>query len=261
MRQVIFNNKGGVGKSTIVCNLAAVAAEQGRRTLVVDLDPQANASYYLLGREAGNVHPGIAEFFEETLGFQLLRSAPESWIHPTPVPNLHILPAGRALADLQPKLEARYKIYKLRDLLQKLDFDAIYLDTPPAINFFSMSALIAARECVIPFDCDEFSRRALYHLLGTVREVREDHNDELEVRAIVVNLFQPRTRLPQQLVDELVAEGLPVARPYLTSSVRVRESHQEHRPLVQSAPRHKVTEQYRELYRTLTSGSVAGRVD
>lgn len=252
MRHVVFNNKGGVGKSTIVCNLAAVAAEDGRKTLVVDLDPQANASYYLLGRDAGNKKPGVAEFFEETLGFHLLRASPNSWIHETPFPGLFVMPSSRALLDLQPKLEARYKIYKLRDELARLkDFEAVFVDTPPAVNFYTMSALIAADRCVIPFDCDEFSRRALYQLLGTVREVHEDHNAELEVAGVVVNLFQERANLPRTLVEELRDEGLPVLEPFLTSSVKVRESHQEHRPLVHLAPRHKVTEQFRGLYRAL----------
>ncbi len=251
MRQVVFNRKGGVGKSTIVCNLAAVSAAQGRKTLVVDLDPQANATHYLLGHTAADAKPGVAEFFEETLGFRLLSSAPSSWIHPTPFPDLFIMPGDRSLAELHSKLESRYKIYKLRDLLRKLGDFSVYLDTPPAVNFYTMSALIAADSCLIPFDCDEFSRRALYQLLGTVREVQDDHNPDLEVAGIVVNLFQERARLPQRLVDELRAEELPVLEPFLTASVKVRESHQQHRPLIDLAPSHKVARQFAALYETL----------
>lgn len=106
------------------------------------------------------------------------------------------------------------------------DYDRIYLDTPPALNFYTVSALIAADRCLIPFDCDSFSRQALYGLLQEIEELRDDHNEDLQVEGIVVNQFQPRASLPQQLLDELVAEELPVLPVYLMSSVKMRESHQ-----------------------------------
>ena len=258
MRHVVFDRKGGVGKTSVVCNLAAVSAAEGRKTLVVDLDPQANSSHYLLGRDACEALPNAADFFEQTLGFQLFGQSDgngngnSEWVHPTLYDDLWLLPADQRLAEIQPKLESRYKIYKLRDLLRRLsDFDTVFLDTPPATSFFTTSALIAADSCLIPFDCDEFSRRAIYQLLGTVREVHEDHNERIEIGGIVVNLFQEQARLPRRLVGELEAEGLPVLRPFINASVKVRESHERHRPLVYLAPSHKVTGQFRELYRTL----------
>ncbi len=258
MRLVVFNRKGGVGKSSIVCNLAAVSAERGRRTLIVDLDPQGNASHYLLGPDASEAKPDLAGFYEESLGFRLLGSDSASWVHPTPFKNLQIIPGNRRLAELQPRLEARYKIYKLRRLLDELtEFDDIYLDTPPALNFYTTSALIAARSCIIPFDCDEFSRRALYQLIGTVREIREDHNPSLVISGVVVNLFQSRANLPMRLVEELQAEGLPLLEPYITASVKMRESHQAHRPLIDLAPRHKLTGQFEELFDALQRGALA----
>lgn len=258
MRQVVFNRKGGVGKSSIVCNLAAVSAARGNRTLIVDLDPQANASHYLLGPDASDAKPNLTNFFEDTLGFRLLGTEAKSWIHPTPFEGLEIMPGDLGLQELQPKLESRYKIYKLRKFLDGLtSFDAIYLDTPPALNFYTTSALIAADSCIIPFDCDEFSRRALYQLIGTVREIREDHNPNLEISGVVVNLFQSRAKLPRRLVDELLAEGMPLVEPFLSASVKMRESHQAHRPLIDLAPRHKLTQQFEELYDTLSSGQMA----
>ena len=116
------------------------------------------------------------------------------------------------------------------------------------MGFYTLSALIAADRCLIPFDCDEFSRRALYGLMESVAEVREDHNPRLEVAGIVVNQFQPRARLPQRVVDELVEEGLPVLEPYITSSVKVRESHEAARPLPYFAARHKLSEQFEGLH-------------
>ena len=128
------------------------------------------------------------------------------------------------------------------------------LDTPPALNFYTVSALIAADRVLIPFDCDTFSRNALYGLLREIEELKEDHNEALQVEGIVVNQFQPRASLPQQLLDELVAEGLPVLPVNLMSSVKMRESHQACMPLIYLDPRHKLTQQYVELHDLLQRG-------
>jgi chromosome partitioning protein len=253
MRRVIFNQKGGVGKSTITCNLAAINALNGRRTLVIDLDPQTNSSQYLLADRAETTSPTLADFFQEVLSFRFSRRRrmPE-FIHPTRYEGLHVLPAHRELDSLRDKLGARYKIFKLREALERLTgFDDVFIDTPPALNFFTRSALIAADTCLIPFDCDDFSRRALYQMLEDVAEIREDHNETLRVEGVVVNQYQPRARLPQRLVAELEEEGLPVLRSHLSSSVKVKESHDQATPLVHMDPKHKVTRQFVALWEEL----------
>ena len=171
----------------------------------------------------------------------------------TPWEQLHLMPAGPELDELHGKLESRYKIYKLRDALLPLadDYDEIWIDTPPALNFYTRSALIAAQGCLIPFDCDDFSRRALYGLLETVEEIRADHAPELSVEGIVVNQFQARASLPQRVVQELLDEGLPVLEPYLSSSVKVKESHELARPMIHLEPRHKLTQELVALYEAL----------
>ena len=253
MRRVVFNQKGGVGKSTITCNLAAVAAAQGRRTLVVDLDAQANSSHYLLGVGANDAGPGSAEFFDNTLKFSLRAADAGDYIVQTPWENLHLMPASAALEELHGKLESRYKIYKLRDALLALDadYDEIWIDTPPALNFYTRSALIAAQSCLIPFDCDDFSRRALYNLLESVKEIQADHNADLVVDGIIVNQFQARASLPQRTVQELIDEGLPVREPYLSASVKMKESHELARPMIHLDARHKLTQEFVALYAAL----------
>ncbi|MBL8246547.1 MAG: ParA family protein [Rhodanobacteraceae bacterium] len=254
MIRVVFNQKGGVGKSTIVCNLAAIAASRGQRTLVVDLDAQGNSSRYLLGEAAGSVELGIADFFEETLSYRLRTRDPAEYLTPTPYENLAVMTADARLSDLQTKLETKLKIYKLGEMLAglKKEFSQIWIDTPPALNFYTLSALIGADRCLIPFDCDDFSRQALYRLLENVDEIRADHNKKLKVEGIVVNQFNARSNLPQRVVEELIAEKLPVLPQYISTSIKIKESHEAARPLVYLEPGHKVAREYAALYDLLS---------
>ena len=138
--------------------------------------------------------------------------------------------------------------------LEKLQgFDDIYIDTPPILNFYSQSALIAAQKCLIPFDCDTFAREALYTLMHAIAEVRADHNQSLEVEGIIVNQYQKQANLPRQLVEELIAEGLPVLTSMISPSVKVRESHSVSQPLVHYKPYHKLTDEFRALYAEIQS--------
>jgi chromosome partitioning protein len=253
MRRVIFNQKGGVGKSSITCNLAAICAKSGAKTLVIDLDPQANSTHYLLGRGA-QPEETITDYFAQTLSFNLTPKKPGEFVTATPYENLSIIAANAELDSIEQKLESRHKVYKFRDLLNKLsdEFDHVFIDTAPALNFYTMSALIAAERVLIPFDCDAFSRDALYNILYVIAETREDHNDGLDVEGIVVNQFQSRAKLPTQLVQELKAEGQPVLPIYLNSSIKMRESHQSCTPLIHLAPSHPLTQKFVELYEHLS---------
>jgi chromosome partitioning protein len=253
MIRVVFNQKGGVGKSSITCNLAAVSAANGRRTLVVDLDPQGNSTHYVMGKHSTELKDTIADFFEQTLSFNLFNKDPAEFAHQTPFKNLFVLPSSPELDFLERKLESKHKIYKLRNALRDLEsqFDEIIIDTAPALNFYTRSALIACDKVLIPFDCDDFSRQALYTILGELKDIQEDHNERLEIEGVVVNQFQPRASLPNRLVKELIDEGLPILPVKINSSVKMKESHQDSKPLIFFAPKHALTKQFEELHNLL----------
>ena len=271
LTRVVFNQKGGVGKSSITVNLAAMSAHQGLKTLVIDLDPQANSSQYLLGDDATYsadktaLEPNIENFFDDVLGNNqqkgllgnaigsLLKSKNkgfDQYIHRSPFKNLDVLPASPTLGALEHALVSKHKIYKLRDAIETLkgQYDRIFIDTPPAFNFFTLSALITADRVLIPFDCDVFSKRALQTLIENVIETQDDHNDRLEIEGIVVNQYQAQAKLPREVVQQLKDEGLPVLDSMLPPSVLMKESHHKNLPLIYLATDHKLTQAYQLLF-------------
>lgn len=256
MKRVIFNKKGGVGKTSIACNLAAIAAASGRKTLVIDLDAQCNATQYLLGEL--RAESSIVDYLSQNPTFFSSAQGPNEYVYKTAFDNLFIIPASETLPDIEHKLESRYKIYKIRDALEELAnlYDDIYIDTPPALNFFTKSALIATDRVLIPFDCDAFSRQSVEQVSNAIYDICEDHNPDLVIEGIVVNQFQPRAKLPGQLVESLKTSGFPVLPVALNSSVKMRESHQYHKPLVYLAPKHPLTQQFTDLYHHIQSTPV-----
>jgi chromosome partitioning protein len=250
--RVLFNKKGGVGKSSLAVNLAAISAHNGYKTLLLDLDTQCNSTSYL---DAMQTEPGntIADFFEQTITFHLHRRPAKEFCMETKVENLSIIPGSERLSELVSELDSRHKIYKLREALASLkdDFDRIYIDTAPALNFYSLSALIAAEHCLIPIDCDDFARQGLYSLQQKIAEIKEDHNEQLEIEGIIANQFMSNANLPKQIIDELIEEGYPVLTQYIAQSVKMRESHQAKLPLIALAPKHKLTLSLIEIHRLI----------
>lgn len=269
--RVVFNKKGGVGKTTITCNLAAVSASSGQKTLVIDLDPQANASQYLMNdryNEIKNEGPTILDFYRASLDggsifvFNPFFSQstpgpdPESLIYETKFDNLYLMPSHPDLADIETQLANKHKIYKLKEMIGKFtDFEAIFIDTPPAMNFFSQSALIAASRCLIPFDCDAFSKDAIFDVGKHIGDIRSDHNHDLAVEGIIVNQYMARANYPKKVVNDLRKDGLPILTTKISSSIKIRESHHESIPMIYLSPNHKVTQEYQALHNEISNKS------
>ncbi len=240
--RVIYNQKGGVGKTTLAVNLAACSAIRGNRTLLIDSDPQGNATSYVLGT-IKQPEKTLTHYYESCLHLNIFRQSIFEYITSyTKIPNLHLVACNRELEDLRTKLENKHKIMKLKDGLKNNTYDHVYLDPPPANDFFSLACLIAATEIIIPIDCDAFSIRAAHEIKNTIEEIKQDHNPNLIVKGIIVNQFQKGTKHSSGIIQDLKKVGFQILEPFIPTSIKVRESHSEVRPIVIGYPEHPVSQ-------------------
>jgi chromosome partitioning protein len=243
----IANQKGGVGKSTTAVSLGAALAESGRRVLVLDLDPQGNASTGMgIRHDARDV----------TVYDVVVGDAPiEQAIVQTPVPNLWAIPSTIDLAGAEIELVSQFsRELRLRKALEPLreasTYDYILLDCPPSLGLLTINALAAALELIVPIQCEYYALEGLGQLLRNVGLVQQNINPNLQLTGIVMTMFDPRTKLSEQVVAEVQRYfGDRVYDVIIPRTVRLSEAPGFGQPITVYDPKSKGAESYRQLAR------------
>lgn len=216
----VANQKGGVGKTTTTVNVAACLAEQGYRTLLVDLDPQANASTGL------GLNP--RELESSIYHVMLHDEDADSCIEPTEVKNLFLLPSSLDLAGAEIELVSLLsREHRLRLAIESVidDYDYVLIDCPPSLGLLTVNALTAAHEVLVPIQCEYYALEGLGQLMRNVDLIRASLNPGLQISHIVLVMFDPRTKLAGQVVDEVRSHfGSTVCDNVIPRTVRLSEA-------------------------------------
>lgn len=237
----IANQKGGVAKTTTVHTLGAALVEMGQRVLLVDLDPQACLTF------SNGIDP---ENLDRSLHDLMLGRATASEVL-VKVGDLHLLPSTIDLAGAEVHLLSKTgREYQLRRALEPIlaSYDVVLIDCPPSLGILTINGLTAAGEVLVPLQCETLSHRGVGQLLETIDDVRAYTNPTLEVRGVIATMFDSRTRLAQQVIDDVPTQyGLTVLLPPVPKSVKVAEAPSTGRSILSHAPSSKGAQAYREL--------------
>lgn len=247
----IANQKGGVGKTTTAVNVAASLAEQGFRTLVVDLDPQGNAGTGL-GVDIRQLSATVYDV--------LLHDVPlAECIQPTSVEGLFVAPSNLDLAGAEIELVPAFsREHRLRTALAAVrdDYDFVIIDCPPSLGLLTINAFAAASEVLVPLQCEYYALEGLGQLLGNVDLVKRNLNPTLEISAVVLVMFDGRTRLASQVVEEVRNHfGEKVCQTVIPRTVRLSEAPSYGQPITTFDPTARGAVAYRELAKEVSNGT------
>lgn len=248
----VANQKGGVAKTTSTHSLGVAMAERGKRILLVDLDPQASLTW------ACGVDPDALEVSIHDVLLKRIRAADAIVELPAPAPakdgrpgTLHLLPSTIDLAGAELNLLTKTgREYVLRKALSKVAdrYDRVIIDCPPSLGILTINGLTAADEVVIPLQCESLSQRGVGQLLETIEDVRDYTNEDLEVRGAIATMFDGRTKLAHQVVEQVRRQyGIKVLEPFVPKSVKVAEAPAKGRSVLTHAPGSRPAQAYREL--------------
>ena len=240
----IFNQKGGVGKTTTNINLAACLAMKGKKTLIIDIDPQGNTTSGV----------GISKKDLELTTHELLIEDdyhPEEAILPTGTKNLDIIPASVQLAGAEVeliKLAGRDKRLKRAIELLKPKYDYIFIDCPPSLGLLTINSLTAVDSVLIPIQCEFYALEGVSQLMSTIDIVRKNTNPDLEIQGVILSMFDGRTNLSIQVVEEVKKYFKEkVYTTVIPRNVRLAEAQSHGMPVIQYDPKSAGARAYMEF--------------